>query len=106
MSSSPPSEIECALDKPHGLLDELVGGLGEKGIMALAVDRFAADLKQHGHCQRRHRVERAMHDLTLDASEEGAQPMHIDEAVGGILPCRPEQEMPRLMLAQYIVDEI
>ena len=37
----------CDLDKPHGLADEVFRGFGEKGIMGLAVNGFAADLNRH-----------------------------------------------------------
>ena len=47
-----------------------------------------------------------MHHLALDASKEGAKSMDVDKAVSGVFPRRPEQQMPGLIPAQHIIDEI
>ena len=82
----PESGMRCDLDKPHGLVDEGIRGFGEKGIMGFAVDRFAADLKQHGNRKRRYHLERPMYDLAADAFQHDSQTVGIDQPIGGIIP--------------------
>ena len=49
-----------SLDKPLGLIHELLGSFGEKGIIPTALNRFAADLKQHRNGERRDPLEVAV----------------------------------------------
>ena len=72
--------MRCDLDKPHGLVDEIVRGFSEYGITTLAVDRFAANIQEHGHGQWRHRIKPHMHDLATDSLQQGSEAMGFDPA--------------------------
>ena len=93
MKSTPDNVMRWDLDKPHGLVDEGVRGFGEKGIMAFAVNRFAADLQEDGNRQRRYGVERLVQDLPLDAPQHGAQPEGVNQPFRRVVPSRAQQQV-------------
>lgn len=91
---------------PHRLRDQLLGRLAQEILTRQPANGLDADLKQDRNRKRRHPIQSLMPDSPPCTGQELAEPGNIQKPRGGILPGGLEQDMPGVMAAENVVDEI
>lgn len=89
-----------------GLGDERVRRFVDDPVERLAIDRFAADLEQQRHRQRRHPRQGAMADAALDTPQHHAQPAHVGKPGRRLRHGRAQQHVIGLEPAQHVIDQV